>query len=314
MRISRPVLQIAIGAMLLLPLSEVPGKADGPPYKITRNVVERSMSVIDYRHRTGTTKLDFRPTAILPDAHGNIKVKDGHGRTEIAMKLEGLTPGSVLGPQYLTYVLWAVTADGRTINLSEVVPDDDNKFELIIAVDLLPAFGLIVTAEPYFAVTQPSDFVAAEIVSMADEACFKNNTVNYTLLERGQYYANVPAREVTTIYSDRIEPLELSEARNALRIAWWSNAAIYAPASYAEAKNLLGLAEASVDKFSRATAITAQEAVQAAEIATSKAVRCQAVIPEELSDCECPVPNVRCPVPNVQCPVPNVQCPVPNVQ
>src|SRR5215475_7279368 len=130
MRISRPVLQIALGAVLLLPLSEVPGKADGPPYKITRNVVVRSMSVIDYCHRTGTTKLDFRPTAILPDAHGNIKVKDRHGRTEIAMKLEGLTPGSVLGPQYLTYVLWAVTADGRTINLSEIAPNENNKFEL----------------------------------------------------------------------------------------------------------------------------------------------------------------------------------------
>jgi hypothetical protein len=162
------------------------------------------------------------------------------------------------------------------------------------------------TAEPYFAVTQPSNFVAAEIVSMPDEACFKNNTVvNYLVLERGEYYANVPAREVTTIYSDRIEPLELSEARNALRIAWWSNAAIYAPASYAEAKNLLHQAEVSVDKFSEPTAITAQEAVQAAEIATSKAVRCQAVIPEILTDCECPVCEVKpCPEPvtNDSCP------------
>src|SRR5215468_6535181 len=251
MRISRPILQIALGTVLLMPLTALPGKAQGPPYKVTRNVVGRSMNVVNYRHLAGTTKLDFRPTALLPDAHGNIEVKDRHGRTEIEMKLEGLTPGSVLGPQYLTYVLWAVTADGRTINLSEVVPDENNKFELIVAVDLLPAFGLIMTAEPYFAVTQPSNFVAAEIVSMADEACFKNNTVNYALLARGQYYANVPAREVTTIYSDRIEPLELSEARNALHIAWWSNAAVYVPASYAEAKNLLHQAEVSIDKFSR---------------------------------------------------------------
>ena len=185
MKIPRPVFQIALGAVLLMPLTEVPGKAGGPIYKITRNVVERSMNVINYRYHTGTTKLDFRPTALLPDAHGNIEVRDRHGRTEIDIKLEGLTPGSVLGPEYLTYVLWAVTEDGRTINLSEVVPDDDNKFELIIAVDLLPPFGLIVTAEPYFAVTQPSDFVAAEIVNMPDGACFKSKTVNYALLERG---------------------------------------------------------------------------------------------------------------------------------
>ena len=288
----RPVLQIAFGAVFLMPLTEVPGIADGPPYKITRNVVERCINVMDYRYRTGTTKLEFRPTALLPDAHGNIEVKDRHGRTEIDIKLEDLTPGSVLGPEYLTYVLWAVTEDGRTINLSEVVPDQNNKFELVIAADVLPSFGLIMTAEPYFAVTQPSNFVAAEIDSMPGEACFiRRNTVIYTLLERGQYYANVPALEVTTIYSDKIEPLDLSEARNALRIAWWSNAAIYAPASYAEAKNLLHEAEVSVNKFSEATAITAQEAVQAAEIATSKAIRCQVVIPEILTDCDCPCPT-----------------------
>jgi hypothetical protein len=291
MRISRPVLQIAIGAVLLMPLTEVPGKADGPPYEITRNVVVRSMSVIDYRHRTGTTKLDFLATALLPRAHGNIEVKDRHGRTEIEIKLEDMTPASVLGPEYLTYVLWAVTADGRTINLSEVIPGENNKFELVIAVDLLPAFGLILTAEPYFAVTQPSDFVAAEIASMPDEGCTEHITVNYAMLERGQYYANVPAREVTTIYSDRIEPQDLSEAKNALRIAWWSNAATYAPDAYTEAKNLLLEAEASVDKFSRATAITARTAVQAAEIATSTAVRRQ--VSQTMSNVEPPVSNVR---------------------
>jgi hypothetical protein len=274
MTILRQVLQITLGAALLISLMALPGKADGPPYKVSRNMVERFITLVDYRHHTGTTKLELFPTALLPDVQGNVEVEDKNGHTEIKIKFEHMTPGSVLGPEYLTYVLWAVTSDGQTMNLTELLPDEDDKAELVIAVDL-PVFGLIITAEPYFAVTQPSDFIAMEIGGRPDEGCFKNLSVRYQLLERGQYFANIPALEVTTIYSDRIEPIELTEAKNALRIAWWSNAAIYAPEPYAEAKNLLQEAEVSVNKYSRVTAITARTAVQAAEIATSTAIRRQ---------------------------------------
>jgi hypothetical protein len=276
MTILRQVLQTTLGAALLISLMALPGKADGPPYKVSRNMVERSITMVDYRHHTGSTKLELFPTALLPDVHGNVEVEDKNGHTEIEIKLEHMTPASVLRPGYLTYVLWAVTSDGQTMNLTELLPDEDYKAELVIAVDL-PVFGLIITAEPYFAVTQPSDFIAMEIAGRPDERCFKNLTVRYQLLERGQYFVNIPAREVTTIYSDRIEPIELTEAKNALRIAWWSNAAIYAPEPYAEAKNLLQEAEVSVDKYSRVTAITARTAVQAAEIAMSTAIKRQAL-------------------------------------
>jgi hypothetical protein len=275
MTIVKQVLQITLSAALLISLVALPGKADGPPYKVSRNMVERSITMVDYRLHSGTTKLDLRPTALLPDVHGNVEVEGKNGLTEIKIKLEHITPASFLGPEYLTYVLWAVTSDGGTMNLTELLPNEDDKAECIIAVDL-PVFGLIITAEPYFAVNQPSDFIAMEMSGIPDEGCFiKNRTVTYQLLERGQYYAHIPAREVTTIYSDRIEPIELTEAKNALRIAWWSNAAIYAPEPYAEAKNLLQEAEVSVNKYSRVTAITARTAVQAAEIATSTAIRRQ---------------------------------------
>ena len=119
-----------------------------------------------------------------------------------------MTPAWVLGPGYLTYVLWAVTPDGQTMNLTELQPNDGgDRVDIGVMVDL-PVFGMIITAEPYFAVTQPSDAIAMEIAAIPDEGCFKNVTVNYQLLELGSYYANISAREVTTLYSDRIEPLD----------------------------------------------------------------------------------------------------------
>jgi hypothetical protein len=133
-----------------------------------------------------TTKLDLRPTALLPDVHGNVEVACKCGHTEIKVKLDDITPASVLGPGYLTYVLWAITPDGQTMNLTELQPYESDKVDIVVMVDL-PVFGLIITAEPYFAVTQPSDAIAVEIGGIPDEACFRNLTVNYELLELGQY-------------------------------------------------------------------------------------------------------------------------------
>src|SRR5690349_16443559 len=154
------VWKLTLSAALLIPVAALPGKADGPPYKISRNMVERSITMVDYRYHTGTMKLDLRPTALLPDVHGNVEVGAKYGHTEIKVKLDDMTPAWVLGPQYLTYVLWAVTPDGRTMNLTELQPaDQHDKVDLVVMVDL-PVFGMVITAEPYFAVTQPSDAVA----------------------------------------------------------------------------------------------------------------------------------------------------------
>ncbi len=140
MTILRQVLQTTLSAALLISLVALPGKADGPPYNVSRNMVERSITIVSYRHHPGTTKLDLRPTALLPDVHGNVEVECKNGLTEIKIKFEHITPASFLGPEYLTYVLWAVTSDGGTMNLTELLPDEDDKAEFVIAVDL-PVFA-----------------------------------------------------------------------------------------------------------------------------------------------------------------------------
>ena len=133
---------------------------DGVPvYKI--QVVAREIPAINYFHRQGSTKIGFEGTELLPGAKGEAKVDAAPGRTTINLHLMGFSPANGFGPEYLTYVLWAISPEGRPINLGEVLPTGSkDKNEMTVTTNL-QSFGLIVTAEPYFAVTMPSDLVVA---------------------------------------------------------------------------------------------------------------------------------------------------------
>jgi hypothetical protein len=117
------------------------------------------MKAINYHHRAGSTHVDFRGTELMPAARGDTKAESRLGSTKIGTHLVHMSPASQYGPEYLTYVLWAVTPEGRATNLGEVALEGDHA-NLLSSTDL-QSFGLIVTAEPYFAVTQPSDVVVA---------------------------------------------------------------------------------------------------------------------------------------------------------
>ena len=130
------------------------------------NVVTRTTKAVDYRHRGGSTKVDLRGTELMPQAAGEAKVESKTGRLEIDAKVNGMEPANKFGLEYLTYVLWAITPEGRANNLAEVVLDN-GKSEMHATTDL-QAFGLIITAEPYFAVTQPRDLVAAQNLIRSD--------------------------------------------------------------------------------------------------------------------------------------------------
>src|SRR5712692_2227002 len=129
-----------------------------PVYRIT--VVARTTKAVNYHHRSGSTKIDFRGTALMPEARGDAKVESKQGVIKIDADMEKLQPATKFGPEYLTYVMWAITPEGRATNLGEVLLHDD-KSKLNTTTGL-QSFGLIVTAEPYFAVMQPSDVVVME--------------------------------------------------------------------------------------------------------------------------------------------------------
>ena len=175
-----------------------------PIYRIV--VVARTTQAINYRHRSGGTLIDFQGTTLMPQARGSAEVVSKQGAIRIGAEFTGLVPADKFGPEYLTYVLWAISPEGRPINLGEVLFGSDGKSRLNVTSNL-QAFGLIVTAEPYFAVAQPSDVVVMENQIRADtKGQFEEVEAKYELLKRGQYELNVDPSELQPITMDSRAP------------------------------------------------------------------------------------------------------------
>jgi outer membrane protein OmpA-like peptidoglycan-associated protein len=235
-----------------------------PIYRVT--VVARTTKAINYNHRSGSTEIGFRGTPLLPEARGEAKVESERGVIKIDARIERLQPATTFGPEYLTYVMWAVTPEGRATNIGEVLLNGDKT--RLDATTELQSFGLIVTAEPYFAVTQPSDAVVMENFVRSDTAgTIEQVDAKFELLQRGQYTLNVSPSEIKAWATDSKVPLELYEARNAVRIARWTGAETYAPDTYRKAVEGLQNAEGYlVGKAGKKPIGTvAREAVQMAE-------------------------------------------------
>ena len=235
-----------------------------PIYRVT--VVARTMKAINYNHRSGPTRIDFRGTALLPEAHGEASVESKQGVIKIDARMERLQPATDFGSEYLTYVMWAITPEGRATNVGEVLLNG-GKSKLDATTDL-QSFGLIVTAEPYFAVTQPSNVVVMENFVRRDTVgTIEQVDAKFELLERGQYVMNVNPAEVKPMRLGSKVPLELYEARNAVRIARWTGAEQYAPDTYLKAVRGLENAEGYLTgkAGSKPIGTVAREAVQMAE-------------------------------------------------
>ena len=207
------------------------------------NVVSRTTKAVNYRHRGGSTTVDLKGTSLMPQAGGKAKVDSKQGRLEINAGFTHLEPATKFGSEYLTYVLWAVTPEGRPVNLGEVLLDQEGRAELHVTSDL-QAFGLIVTAEPYFAVTRPSDLVVEEnIVRQQTQGWEESIDARFDMLEGGQYTIDLKAQQLPSATGSPKTPLDLLEARNAVAIAKAAGAAQYAGDSVAKAEDFLARAE-----------------------------------------------------------------------
>src|SRR5215469_8098037 len=246
---------------------EVPGQE--PQYHYQVNVVQRSTLAVDYRDRGGTTQVDFKGTQLMPKVEGRAKVTGHTGRLALDTSFHHLRPAREFGPEYLTYVLWAITPEGRPVNLGEVIPHDDGDAYLQLTSGL-QEFGLILTAEPYFAVTRPSDLVVAENIVRSDtKGATHPITARYELLQKGQYTTNItpaslPASEAQ---HQKKTQLELLEAENAVVIAQASGADKYAPEAMQKAKDYLSQAQEYQrhDKGKTAIGTVARAAAESAE-------------------------------------------------
>ena len=257
-------LLIATGSAGAQTPAQVRGKQ--PIYTITVNVVERSTKAVNYSHRNGSTPLDFQGTLLMPAARGEAKVESKQGYIEVEVEFDNLQPATRFGPEFLTYVLWAITPEGRATNMGEIILDG-TKSKLDVTTEL-QAFGMVVTAEPYFAVSQPSDAVVMENVVRQDtRGKLEEIDAKYELLQRGQYTVNVLPADLKPMLLDQKTPLDLYQARNAVRIAKWAGADVSAADSFDKASKLLAQAEANKtgNKGSRSIAMASREAVQTAE-------------------------------------------------
>jgi outer membrane protein OmpA-like peptidoglycan-associated protein len=246
--------------------------SDTPVFRVT--VISRKVAAVNYRHRSGSTKLDFAGTDLMPAANGEAKVESERGSIKIRAEFGGLQSPTSFGTEYLTYILWAISPEGRAVNLGEVLVGDNSRSKLEVTTDL-QAFALIVTAEPYYAVRQPSDVIVLQNV-VRDDTKGTTESVNasYELMERGGY---IPTgyKFDPVVLNSRL-PLEFFEARNALRIAQSEGAETYASDSYQHAIRLMN----KVDEYATGKHIerkqliaVAREAVQTAEDAREIAVK-----------------------------------------
>jgi outer membrane protein OmpA-like peptidoglycan-associated protein len=238
------------------------------------NVVSRTVQAVNYRHRGGATKLNFAGTDLMPAANGEAKVESKKGYIEIEVEFGKLERPTTFGNEYLTYVMWAISPEGRAINLGEVLVGDNDRSKLDVTTDL-QAFALIVTAEPYYAVRQPSNVVVLENVVREDtRGTTEPMNAKYDLLERGGYIPT--GYKFDPVVLNARLPLEFFEARNALRIARSFGAEQYASSSYQHAVSLMDQADgyATSKHIDRKQMIAvSREAVQTAEDAREIAVK-----------------------------------------
>jgi outer membrane protein OmpA-like peptidoglycan-associated protein len=243
-----------------------------PTFRV--NVISRSVQAVNYRHRSGATKLDFAGTNLMTLANGEAQVNSKRGAIEIEAEFGNLEKPTTFGNEYLTYILWAISPEGRAVNLGEVLLGGNHRSKLHVTTDL-QAFALIVTAEPYYAVRQPSNVVVLENVVREDtKGTSEAVNAKYELMERGGYIPT--GYKFDPVVLNAKLPLEFFEARNALRIAQSEGSEQYAGESYQHAVQLMNHADEyatrkHVDK--KPLIAVSREAVQTAEDARAIAVK-----------------------------------------
>ena len=239
------------------------------------SVVSKTAKAINYQYRSGATKIDFVGTALMPTARGEAKVESKKGYIGIEVKFQGVRPPTKFGTEYLTYVIWSISPDGRPSNLGELVLDKNGRAKLNVTSEL-QVFGLIVTAEPYFAVRVPSDLIVMEneIRKGTKGRIFIIDT-KYELLERGRY--EQLSNPLSLSLDLKKIPLDVYQARNALIIAKSSGAEKYASDIFGKAEASMEMADRILDnKSMRKTVIqNARQAAQFAEDSRELAVKRQ---------------------------------------
>jgi hypothetical protein len=279
---------------MLLWLPAMPGQTSGPGpasqaasnqtvpiFNVT--VVQRALQAVNFERHSGPTEIDVKGTVLMPKAEGKATVEVKNGYTKIDLNIKRLQPPTQFGTEFLTYVLWAITPDGRPVNLGEVIANGSDKASMHVT-SPYSTFGLLITAEPYFSVPYPSDVVAMESSVRPDTiGRVEEVQANYQLLPRGQYTLHIQPAQLASasmkglggVSMDEYEAVvELYQARNAVEIANADGAGQFASDTLTKARSYLSQSEAAyAQKNWKAVTDSARQAVEAASDSRTIAMR-----------------------------------------
>jgi outer membrane protein OmpA-like peptidoglycan-associated protein len=254
------------------------------------NVTIKSVKAVGYRVGDWSTKVDLKGTELMSQAAGEAKVEARQGKTNIEVSIRDLTPPTKLGAEFLTYVLWVVTPDGRSGNTGEILINKNGDGKLS-ATTPAQTFSMIVTAEPYFAVRMPSEMVILENDTRKDTKGQIFPVNDFKLMKRAQY-EKLGNPLAMTPDLERV-PLQVYEARNAVEIAKSRGAEKDAPEilnkaisslqatenalnAKADKKDIMSSARQTVQFAEDARALAAQRQDQARIAAEKEAVAAKA--------------------------------------
>jgi outer membrane protein OmpA-like peptidoglycan-associated protein len=269
-----PSKEIKLLSFVMLLLLGSTAAAQAQPAAPAANVTTKSIKAVGYEVGGGETKVDLKSTGLMAQANGEAKVEAKAGVTKVEVSIKGLAQPSTLGTEFMTYVLWAVSPDGRTNNLGEIFINKDGEGKLSPTTQM-QTFSLFVTAEPYFSVRQPSEMLILENETRKDTKGKIFVVNDYKLMKRTQYQ-KVGNPLALTLDLKNV-PLEMYEARNAVEIAKSRAADKYAPEIFSKAEGSLKMAENSLARKADKKEIvsTARQAIQFSEDARALSVQRQ---------------------------------------
>ncbi len=181
-------------------------------------VKEPGGQILGFRHLSGSTEVEMRGTKLMPQAATQMKIGSRPGFSEIDINrgaIRGLEPARRFGKDFLTYVLWAVTVDGAAMNLGEITFDATGPVSINVTTPF-QTFWLMVTAEPDYAVNDPSPVVVLYSINQENAV-----TSNKALPVPGKllYYTYYSQYDTSPAAIDTSTPNELLQARKAVELA-----------------------------------------------------------------------------------------------
>ena len=191
--------------------------AENTPQLKVMEVNEPDGQILSYRHLAGSTEVHLRGTKLAPSARIQLKIGSRPGFVELDINrggISGLKPAQLLGKDFLTYVLWAVSVDGKASNLGEITFEGDRPVPVNVTTPY-QTFWLMVTAEPNYAVVDPS----AQVVLYSARQASRNESAALPIKGDLFYFTHYAAYERAAGGTvDRI-PNQLLQARKAVELA-----------------------------------------------------------------------------------------------